>query len=289
MNYDEAKKGIKTYTSNERTREVYDRYLRMYFKQYDEITPEYFKDWLFWVKDEGYSQSAINVCRASIVKSATAKPELKMLLSQVPAPKSLKVRSGREIKINSHDILRVIYDLKGIVEDPQETDYKRLTARVKLIMLGFLQLGLRREELCKMDWSGYKHTTNTITILGKGGKSRAIPLTVQMGEVVYDFWQFDCNSPKRGPVLFYYNSKGEKSRYTGMGIYHTVKSLFGKDVKPHDFRHLFVTKHLNKGVNPDVICQLTGHSSREVMSIYDRDRMGRALRLAADRLEVYIA
>ena len=126
-----------------------------------------------------------------------------------------------------------------------------------LILRLMTDAGLRREEVTSLQ---IRHIgTKALRLRGKGSRDRTVPLTDELAEALKPF----CNGKSTNDLVL------------GVGegvIYRTVKrysKLAGKpELKPHDLRHSFATRLLERGVDLITIKQLLGHSSVATTQIY---------------------
>ncbi|MCK4723901.1 MAG: tyrosine-type recombinase/integrase [Dehalococcoidia bacterium] len=126
-----------------------------------------------------------------------------------------------------------------------------------LILRLMTDAGLRREEVTVLR---IRHIgTRALRLRGKGSRDRTIPLTDELTEALKPF----CNGKSTNDLVL------------GVGegvIYRTVKrysKLAGKpELKPHDLRHSFATRLLEKGASIRVVQELLGHSSVATTQVY---------------------
>ena len=126
----------------------------------------------------------------------------------------------------------------------------RENPRDHLILRLMSDAGLRRQEVVALKVKNVSE--KALRFRGKGDKDRTVPLTEELAIAVKPF----CSD------------KGPDDRVVGVGegvIYRVVKKysmLAGKpEMKPHDLRHAFATRLLERGVNIRIIQELMGHSN----------------------------
>ena len=122
--------------------------------------------------------------------------------------------------------------------------------RDHLILRLMSDAGLRREEVVGLKVKNVSE--KALRFRGKGNKDRMAPMTEELAIAMKPF----CSD------------KGPDDRVVGVGegvIYRVVKKygmLAGKpEMKPHDLRHAFATRLLERGVNIRVVQELLGHSN----------------------------
>lgn len=142
------------------------------------------------------------------------------------------------------------------------------TAEERPIVELLAYLGLRRSELCSIDRRsfGTDRGIPTITIHGKGGKSRTLPIPKPMrntlARVVYGI---------DGRILL-----GGKP-ITADRIRHLVDRLakntgIDRKVSPHSFRATAVSNALDRGSSPVQVQYMCGWSDMSQISRYDKRR-----------------
>jgi len=138
-------------------------------------------------------------------------------------------------------------------------------ARDKLALLLMLYAGLRRSEACALDWRNVDLGNGTLTVvLGKGRKSRAIPLHPRLSAALAAVPLFD----RRGAVLAPQRERaGDKRRRhisanTLMHVFDRwLRDAYGLDISPHMLRHSFAVELLRAGADLRSIQTLLGHAS----------------------------
>jgi site-specific recombinase XerD len=123
-----------------------------------------------------------------------------------------------------------------------------------------LYAGLRCHEITKLRREDI--TEQTITIVGKGGRTRVIPTHRRIWELVDEL--------PPGPVLRratiaprHFTAKYLSSAF---GTY--ARTQLGADVTLHRFRHSFATRLLDAGVDLRTVQELLGHASVATTQVY---------------------
>ena len=136
-------------------------------------------------------------------------------------------------------------------------DLSRDKPKDHLILRLMTDAGLRREEVTKLR---VRHVgTKALRFRGKEDRDRTVPLTKELAAGLKPF----CANKSPNDLVL------------GVGegvIYRTVKryaKMVGKpELKPHDLRHSFGTRLLERGANLRVVQELMGHASVSTTQIY---------------------
>ena len=153
-----------------------------------------------------------------------------------------------------------------VVEDEAKT------ARNKLTLLLLFGLGCRVSELIQLNLHDYHPFDSWITVLGKGGKQRVLPLTEQLNEEMRKYLdQYRAQLAKGPGQSILVNDRGH--RPSRVDIWRWLASWSAKaglkeTVHPHQFRHGCATSLLEAGADLRTIQMLLGHSSIQTTQIY---------------------
>jgi site-specific recombinase XerD len=126
--------------------------------------------------------------------------------------------------------------------------------------------GLRVSELCGLDRRGVDLAGRTVTVLGKGGKERRVPIhdraAAAMGE-----WLRSGRAEMPGPrEAVFVNRRG--SRMGPRDVRRILDRLAAAPTHPHALRHTFATHLLDGGADLRVVQELLGHASLATTQIY---------------------
>ena len=131
---------------------------------------------------------------------------------------------------------------------------------VRLIVSLLADTGLRRAELCSVDWSDIDRNSDTIRVWGKGSRERLVRYGPHT-RAILDRWQTECDSPGSGSVL------GIKP--TGMqDVLKRLGDRTGIKCNAHAFRRTFATESVRNALNVFYVQSLLGHSSLTMTRIY---------------------
>lgn len=185
-----------------------------------------------------------------------------------------KQRSNMERPLKQHKPGQYCFTKRELKKLVNSAD--NLRDRVILKLLSFC--GLRREEVASLHRGAIDYSRSRIRIIGKGGKSRIIPLS---DTVLQDIkFYLDANHRfKRSPWLFPARNKPGKHLATiqinrivaATAVRAKMKNPNPdmKTVNPHMLRHSFVRILKKKGVELAAIKEVLGHKDlRTTEEIY---------------------
>jgi integrase/recombinase XerC len=126
--------------------------------------------------------------------------------------------------------------------------------------------GLRVSELCGLDRRDVDLRGRTVTVLGKGGKERRVPMhdaaAAAMGE-----WLDNGRTAMPGPrEAVFVNQRGV--RLGPRDVRRILDRLSASPTHPHALRHTFATHLLDGGADLRVVQELLGHASLATTQIY---------------------
>jgi site-specific recombinase XerD len=151
--------------------------------------------------------------------------------------------------------------------DQLQTVLKACNTRDKAILLFMVDSGLRRSELCRLDWSDVDMQSGLVRVKqGKGKKDRSavIGAITRRALLVYRRTITDRNG-----VLFQSSKTGR--RLTGVGImllFRRLSKRTGIHVTPHAMRRTFTILSLRAGMSPLHLQNLGGWSSLDMVQHY---------------------
>ena len=119
----------------------------------------------------------------------------------------------------------------------------------------------------------------TITLHGKGGKIRSVPLMKQTVELLTKYFAEYHIDPSKSPDLpLFFNARRQKLTRSGVnyivqkyaGLAAKVSANIPKDISPHVFRHTKAMHLVQANVNPIYIKDFLGHADISTTEIYAR-------------------
>jgi integrase/recombinase XerC len=126
--------------------------------------------------------------------------------------------------------------------------------------------GLRVSELCGLDRRGVDLAGRTVTVLGKGGKERRVPIH-DAAVATLDEWLRGGRAEMPGPrEAVFVNRRG--SRMGPRDVRRILDRRAAAPTHPHALRHTFATHLLDGGADLRVVQELLGHASLATTQIY---------------------
>ena len=146
------------------------------------------------------------------------------------------------------------------------------TARNQITLLLLFGLGCRVTELVSLNVQEFNETEGWLSVEGKGGKQRLIPLTTHiLGELKAYLKDARPLLVKAAGDSILLNDKGNRPSRVDIWRWLAAwskKAGFEKPLSPHKFRHGCATALLEGGADLRSIQMLLGHSSIQTTQIY---------------------
>jgi site-specific recombinase XerD len=148
-----------------------------------------------------------------------------------------------------------------------DVDAPDALARRDLAVLELLYAaGLRVSELCGLDRGDVDLRARTVTVLGKGGKQRRMPIHDTAAEALRA-WLDDGRDEMSGPPeAVFVNRRG--SRLGPRDVRRILDRRAASPTHPHALRHTYATHLLDGGADLRVVQELLGHSSLATTQVY---------------------
>ncbi len=161
---------------------------------------------------------------------------------------------GRLPKVLSHGDISVLLDAEGPDDEPVWR--RRRDDAVLELLYGS---GIRVSELCGLDVDGIDLTGSAVTVWGKGGKQRRVPLSQPASESLALWLQIrrDVLASHVGAALFG-NERG--NRLTPRDVRRILDRRSPVPTHPHALRHSFATHLLDGGADLRAVQEMLGHS-----------------------------
>ncbi|MTI18290.1 site-specific tyrosine recombinase XerD [Rhodobacteraceae bacterium RKSG542] len=156
-----------------------------------------------------------------------------------------------------------------------DTDAKHLRAARTYTLLEVLYAtGLRVSELVSLPVSAAIRDSRLITIKGKGGRERAVPLSVRAQKAMSEYVRLRASIGSYADSVWLFPSHGESGHFTRQAFARDLKALAIRaelapaKVSPHVLRHAFASHLLQNGADLRVVQQLLGHADISTTQIY---------------------
>jgi len=150
---------------------------------------------------------------------------------------------------------------------------ERLEAAVSLRDDAVLELlygcGLRVAELCGLDESDLDLRGRTVTVRGKGGRERRVPMHDLCAQAL-ERWLGDGRRVMAGPAhttdAVFFNRSA--ARLGPRDVRRVIDRRSAVPTHPHALRHSFATHMLDGGADLRVVQELLGHASLQTTQVY---------------------
>lgn len=148
---------------------------------------------------------------------------------------------------------------------------EEISVRDKAMMELFYSSGLRLSELVGLDLTDIDLTDRTVRVLGKGSKTRVVPVGRHAAEAITRWLEERTKLAGVGNTALFVGKRGQRisprsvqkqvaewARRQGLGVH----------VHPHMFRHSFATHLLESSHNLRGVQELLGHANIATTQIY---------------------
>ncbi len=126
--------------------------------------------------------------------------------------------------------------------------------------------GLRVSELCGLDRGDIDLRGRTVTVLGKGGKQRRLPVH-DAAVAALRAWLEDGRDQMQGPPeAAFVNRRG--ARLGPRDVRRILDRRAASPTHPHALRHTYATHLLDGGADLRVVQELLGHASLATTQVY---------------------
>ena len=156
-------------------------------------------------------------------------------------------------------------EAKALVEVPTDAP---LGLRDRAMLELFYSSGLRLSELCALRWRDLQLDDGLVTVLGKGGKQRIVPVGSFARSALRE-WRADTGAGDEAPVFPGRGGKpiGARAVQVRMRQLAQRQGLF-KRVHPHLLRHSFASHVLESSGDLRGVQELLGHADISTTQIY---------------------
>src|SRR5690606_14739015 len=155
-------------------------------------------------------------------------------------------------------------EAKVLVEVPTDAP---LGLRDRALLELFYSSGLRLSELCALRWRDLDLADGLVTVLGKGGKQRSVPVGSHARDAL-EAWRRETGAGNDAPVF-----PGRRGPITPRAVQLRLRQLaqrqgLFKRVHPHLLRHSFASHVLESSGDLRGVQELLGHADIATTQIY---------------------
>ena len=160
--------------------------------------------------------------------------------------------------------------MAAVLREPEDGSFTALRDQAVIELL--YSSGLRRSELCGINFSDLDRKQQTVRVLGKGNKRRIVPLGGKALEALSNYWPIRlAQSRVEEPDALFTLENGK--RLTPRMVHYIVKKAFkdAPDVArahPHMLRHTCATHLLDRGADLRAVKDVLGHESLRTTQRY---------------------
>jgi integrase/recombinase XerD len=153
------------------------------------------------------------------------------------------------------------------IEQVQQIIKSCSNPRDKALILLLVDSGLRRAEVCTLDWADIDISTGIVRVeRGKGGKARSVIIGVHTRRALLKY-RHEISHEDNEPV--FQTVRGKRITHDGLrSLVVRVGKQAGIHITPHALRRTFATLSLRAGMNLIQLQGLLGHSTLEMTRHY---------------------
>jgi len=146
-----------------------------------------------------------------------------------------------------------------------------LTLRDRAMLELFYSSGLRLAELVGLDLGAVDVADRTVRVLGKGSKTRVVPVGKQALAALHDWLQVRAEVAQPGELALFVGRRGARvsPRMVQLRVNDWARRQGAPTgVHPHMLRHSFATHLLESSGNLRAVQEMLGHASLSTTQIY---------------------
>jgi integrase/recombinase XerD len=182
---------------------------------------------------------------------------------------SPKARRSLPKVLSIAEIDRLLGLAEAEIEAPEASEAQRAMAgRLYLLLELLYATGMRVSELVELRRAAVMRDASFLTVRGKGGKERIVPLTDRARDAIKAYLA------RLEPGSWLFPAGGESGHLSRQVFARELKGLAGRAgisvarVSPHVLRHAFASHLLAGGADLRVVQTLLGHSDISTTQIY---------------------
>ncbi len=173
------------------------------------------------------------------------------------------------------EVDRLLEEARTGIARPELPALERLrAARLVCLIEVLYATGLRVSELVALPVSAAERHARMLTVRGKGGKERLVPLNQSAKAAMRDYLAMLSEMSSRPKTKWLFPSFGESGHLTRQHFARELKTLAAgaglrfEQVSPHVLRHAFASHLLHNGADLRVVQTLLGHADISTTQIY---------------------
>ncbi len=150
-------------------------------------------------------------------------------------------------------------------------DDATLAVRDRAMFELFYSSGLRLAELVGLDVNGLDLSDATVTVTGKGSKTRIVPVGSKALEAIRNWLGRRPVIAAEGETALFLNQRGQRLSPRAVQYrikYWALKQGVASDVHPHTLRHSFATHVLQSSGDLRAVQEMLGHANISTTQVY---------------------
>ena len=234
--------------------------------------------WLAHLDGEGYARRTIARRASSVRRYFGWLCRTGRLEAAPTAGLSAPRGEGRLPRVLSADDLEVLLDHPR----PTTNDDPPGRCRDDAVLELLYGAGLRVAELCGLNLGDVDHRSGLVTVWGKGGRQRRVPLgePALAAVAAWERWGREAMTTADSPDdALFLNRRGR--RLGPRDVRRIIDRRASSPTHPHALRHTFATHLLDNGADLRVVQELLGHADLTTTQVYthvSRDRLRAVVR-----------
>ena len=146
-----------------------------------------------------------------------------------------------------------------------------INIRDKAIMELFYSTGLRLSELASLNLNDLKGSEGLLTVTGKGGKSRLVPVGKIALQAIKKWIKVRKDFLQKNEEALFVSKIGQRLSVRSIELRikkHSIERGIPRNVYPHIFRHSFASHLLESSADLRAVQELLGHADISTTQIY---------------------
>lgn len=227
----------------------------------DEISDRFIRKFLFHLSDNKLENKSISRKLSSVRSFFNYAFNIGIIqtnpISTISNPKSEKK-------------LPTVIDSETIIETYKIKSHREKYPIIKIVIIELLYgCALRVSELCNLKVKDYDSASHTITVLGKGNKTRIVPIGEKSEKILQEYLLMFAPNSRDDYLIRNQFNKRLNPRYVHRIVTRNLSQV--SDVKkrsPHTLRHSAATHMLDNGADLRVVKEILGHENLSTTQIY---------------------